>query len=271
MGLVARRVLPLADVDRAVGVHCVARPEVVAVHVRDLHVVVVPVDGAEEEACRHADDEGRPGRPCIRRVGGPTPAAVDDPRIIVGYVDHARVGLLDDDRVAVGDHAQAFVGRQLPRSLRALAQALHGLHHLRFLFEEGVAEAPRALELLVHALQQGREGDQRFHARVPVFGGDLRNGLVALQSGMGARPARGFDHVERIGRGHQDLRQQRVWVERDRGEHLVELGLRIGLGGRRGLAEEQGEQCGAESFHGRHLRPLFSAVRSGIRPQVGAN
>ena len=95
-------------------------------------------------------------------------------------------------------------------------------------FEKRGAEAARPRQVLVHALQQPGEGDQRLDARVPVLVRDQGDGLVALQPGVRARPARRLDDVERIGRGHQHLRQQRVGIQRDRREHLVELGLRIG-------------------------------------------
>jgi hypothetical protein len=37
------------------------------------------------------------------------------------------------------------------------------------------------------------------------------------------QPTIHFDDLQRIGRGHQDLREQSVRIERDRGEQLVEL------------------------------------------------
>ena len=37
------------------------------------------------------------------------------------------------------------------------------------------------------------------------------------------QPTISFDDLERISRGHQDLCEQSVRIERDRGEQLVEL------------------------------------------------
>jgi hypothetical protein len=37
------------------------------------------------------------------------------------------------------------------------------------------------------------------------------------------RPARRLDDFQRITAGHQDLRQQRIRIERDRRQYLVEL------------------------------------------------
>ena len=75
-----------------------------------------------------------------------------------------------------------------------------------------------------------------------------RTAVVAAQAGIGARPARRLDHFDRIRRRHEDLRQQRVRIERDRREHLVELGLGEIARGLR--VNGAGNQKGKQEFNG---------------------
>ena len=221
------------------------RPVVVGGRVHHAHRAPAPVDVAEEEVGRYVDRAAepeadrdarrrararvtRPGRPVHGPVGRPPPVAIDDERIIVGDVDHLRAcGPHVDDRSFL-HHADLLAAAQVARSLRAAAQLLHGIHHGRLLREEGVAQGFGPVELFVHALQDLREGHQRLHARVPVLVLRRAHGVVALQAGVGARPACRLDHLDRINGRHEDLREQRIGIERDRGEHLVELGLAEG-------------------------------------------
>ena len=54
--------------------------------------------------------------------------------------------------------------------------------------------------MLVELLQDGREGDQRLHADVPALVGDGLDRGIALGVGIGLRPARRLDDLERIAR-----------------------------------------------------------------------
>ena len=66
---------------------------------------------------------------------------------------------------------------------------------------------------------------ERLDARVPVLGFERLGERVALELGVGRLllPARGLDHVERIGRGHEHVGQEIVGIERDRRQELIEL------------------------------------------------
>ena len=70
------------------------------------------------------------------------------------------------------------------------------------------------------------------------------------------QPTIRFDDFERIGRGHQDLREQRIRIERDRCKQLVELfgfedrrGFGFGFGGR---CFRCGSGCRVFSYRRRH-------------------
>src|SRR5262249_40427385 len=75
--------------------------------------------------------------------------------------------------------------------------------------------------------------DQRFYAVVPILfvGRGLQR--IAFEVLIGAGPAVGLDHFERIGRRHEDFGEQSVWIERNRCDDLIELVCAEQLLGRR--------------------------------------
>ena len=109
------------------------------------------------------------------------------------------------------------------------AQALDRVHHVRLLRQHRIAELLRPIEILVHHVEHGRRRHERLHARVPILLGESLVELVALQRCIGFGEAVGLHHLERIGRGHQHLREQGVGIERDRRDKRVELALAEGL------------------------------------------
>ncbi len=213
----------------------------------DVDAVLVPGKGAEEKAGRDAnpaaevdaDREARahgvagPRRPAHRRIRRPPPAAVDQQRVVIGDVNHERIGVFDVDDAALPRDQQRVVAAEVARRERALAQALDRVHHVGLLLEEGLAQVLGPVEPLAHHPDHARERDQRLDARIPVLVLDRAHRLVALKPRVALRPARRLDHLEGIGRSHQDLRQQRVGIERNRRQHLVQLRLRIALCRRR--------------------------------------
>jgi hypothetical protein len=104
-------------------------------------------------------------------------------------------------------------------------QRLNRLHDLRLLRQEGIPDLAGPADLGVHHLQDLRHRGERLHARVPGFllhrvleglAGDLRVCFL---------PARCEHDLERIRRRHQDLSKQRIRIERDRCEQLLQLFL----------------------------------------------
>ena len=214
-----------------------------------------------------------------RRIGGPPPRPVHHQRVVVGHIDELGADRIQHQARPAVEHAQAIIRAQIARGLRPAPQGLHRIHHLRLLIEERVAQRLRPLRVLVHALEHLRECDQRFHARVPVLALGRAHRVVAGKTGAGPGPARGFDHFERVGRCHQDLRQQRVGVERDRREHLVEFLLRKhigGLGERAALRQRQrergeqrekpGDQVSRERLHVYRLSSQWAPARESAIP-----
>jgi hypothetical protein len=104
-----------------------------------------------------------------------------------------------------------------------------------------------SVQVAVHHLQDLRKRDQRLDAGVPGLLPERRGQLIALEGGVGRllQPSIGFDDFQRIGRGDQDLTDQRVRIERDRRGQLIELFRRQrrgGLIGRRSLTGRRGRR-----------------------------
>ena len=113
----------------------------------------------------------------------------------------------------------------VPAALGLGAQPLHGIHDIGLLRQEGVAERLRPVELAVHHLEDLGKRHQGFDAGIPVLLLERRIQLIASELRIVGilNPARGQVDLERVGRGHQDLGEQRIGIERDRREKLVEL------------------------------------------------
>ena len=119
--------------------------------------------------------------PVDRRVAGPAPAYVYHARVVVGHVDDPGACRLDVDILGLPDHPHVFIGAQVAVGIGFRTQVLDGIEHTLFLHQESVAEALCPVEVLVQALEQFRERDQRLDAGIPVHALDSRNGLLAAQ------------------------------------------------------------------------------------------
>ena len=92
---------------------------------------------------------------------------------------------------------------------------------------------------MVQHVQNVGEGGQRLDARVPVglrlgAGRNLIGRTVALRAHL-IDPLIGDGHLRRIRGGGENLRQQRVGIERDRRQKLFQILRAQGLNGRGGL------------------------------------
>ena len=216
------------------------RAKVVVVDVDDSDPALPPVGRAEEKPARNRNGRAPrvtarvsrprivagPRRPVHRLIRRPPPRAVDDRRVVVRQVDGFRIRKADDETRVLEIDPVLIGRRQTARGIRFASQVLHRIHDLRFLVEESIAEVFGPIEFLVHHVEDLRKRDQRFDARVP-FGLLCRaHCAVAVQPRIAPRPTRRLDDFSRISRGHQDLRQQRIGIQRDRRQHLVELLLR---------------------------------------------
>ena len=273
----------------AAGVEVVGADAGRAVHVH-VGVAAVPVPAAEHgsagrdaQAEHHAAHQRRAvvgRRRVIRwRIGRIGPRAIGPGRIVVGHVDRLRIGRFDHDRAAAAGRLRRH--RLLRRALEVAggrglgAQALHGIGHVLLLRDHRVADLLGPVELVVHHLEDLRKRRQRLDADVPVLVLDRGHRRIALEIGIGLRPARRLDDFERIARGHQRLRQQGIGIQRDRRQHLVELLGRVGLLGVLRPQRVNGAQCQDRRRNGQQIAPLhvrfvLPKVSSGRRRTVAA-
>ena len=199
------------------------------------------VTGAERQTGRdHAGgDISRPTE-IIRRIGRIRPRPVYDSRIVVGHINCIGLRRLDDDDLPAAlllCRDGLLLGRaELVAGLGPRAQPLNRVHYVRLLRQHGVAQLLRPVELAAHHLEHRRRRGERLHAVIPLLLVHRRLEIRAGEVLVGLDPALGLDHLERIGRGHEDFGKQGVGIERDRRHQRVEL-LRleqlVGLRGRR--------------------------------------
>ena len=172
--------------------------------------------------------------PVERFIGRIRPRAVDNAWVIDRHVVFIGTCRLDDiglRRCTAGRSCRPGGAcdlllrcrLQVAGSVRTRAQPLHGVEYIVLLREERVAEVLCPVELVVHHRQRLWNRRERLDARIPLL--LLHRVLERLTGDLGvlARPARRLDHLQRIGRRHQDLRQQIVRIECDRRHQLLDL------------------------------------------------
>ena len=180
-------------------------------------------------------------RKVVRRIIRIRPGTVNDRWIVVRHIHLGGRRRLDDDvlgrrlsflclataslrRGRALDRDGLLLGRlQLAVGLRASTQSLDRVHKLRLLRQHGVAELLRPVELVGHHGEHVRDLGERLHAVVPALLGERSRQCFALEAVVRLRPAVGLHHLEWIGRCDQDLRKERIGIERDRRHQLVEL------------------------------------------------
>ena len=210
---------PLADVDaveRDVRTRVVepAVPATVAVPPVVIDSVRRPVEIVAEPAADRIPDAERP-------VGGAHAevvhrAIVDHLRIVDGHVDHRRLCRHDADRVALDLHSLLRGGDEIPLLACHLAQALHARHHVARLQRVRSADRRRPVGAVGKHVEHGLVARDRLHAHVPCL-------IVDPDSAVGRDVARSQLHLLRIRRGDQQLREDRIRIERDWCEEVIEL------------------------------------------------
>ena len=241
------------------------------------------ITGAECDTARDkpgADIAGR-GK-VIGRIVGIRPVAVDDAGVIIGNIHRIGIRRLDGDDLLVRHLLNLdglLLGRcQLVVGLRLGAQTLDGIHHVRLLGHDRIAELLRPIELGAHHRQHVRCRYQRLDALIPILLVDGGLQRIAFEILVGLQPTFGLHDIERVGGRHQHLGQQRVRIERNRRHELIKFGglqgLRIcrGRGGRRRLRhradrrqDDHGQQQGLDSpQHHRRLRLVWRSLHARV-------
>jgi len=177
-------------------------------------VSAVPVEAEVEPAPDQPAHEGDHRRP--PRVH---PPHVDHLRVVLRHVDDFGAGRQDLHRVVVDDHLLLGGGLEVAGVDGLLPQPLDGIHHILLLIEERRPQRLRPVDVLSQHRQHRGVVGHRLHRRVPRL--DVDELVARLR--MRRQPLLGLNHVQRVRRGRQHLRQQRVGIQGDGGEQLVEL------------------------------------------------
>ena len=114
-------------------------------------------------------------------------------------------------------------GLQVSRVGGLLSHALHGVHHIALLREEGIAEVGRPLDVVAQAFDDVGQRGEPLNGRIPIFLLDGGGEGLALQVGVFGHPLLQLDDFERVRRGGKHLRQERIRIEGDRGHQRIEL------------------------------------------------
>ena len=182
-----------------------------------------------DETNIEADSKGevRPTKPDSRirvparpRYQGIT---VNQPWIICGNVNHLGIRRLNGNRRVLVLYSLLRSGLQIARCLRPLTHHLHGVHHVLLLIVVRVAKRGSPRKVLVHISQDRRECRERLDAGVPRLWVYRLTQRVAFHVGIRLQPSIRLDHLLGEGRRRQDLGHQRVRIQRDRRDQLLQL------------------------------------------------
>src|SRR5665213_1103371 len=107
----------------------------------------------DPEANHQATDEIRWHRQHKRWIVRPRPASIDKHGIVVGYIDHVRLGRLDRDALIL--IRNGLLRRRVQRAGGSgpLPQTLNGVHDVALLSQKGVTDLLGPLKVMVHHLQ----------------------------------------------------------------------------------------------------------------------
>jgi hypothetical protein len=172
-------------------------------------------------------------------IGWIGPCTIHHRRVVGWDVHHLRIGRLNPDhsgllrcrllddrgwrRGWLDDHRLLFCGLQVALRLRLGAESLDGVHDVLLLRQKRVAQLQSHVELLAHRGQDLGKVHQRLHTWVPTLRlQGLGQGLT-FQGLVGLGPTIRLHHLQGIRGRHQNLRHQRVRIERDGRDELLDF------------------------------------------------
>jgi hypothetical protein len=161
----------------------------------------------------------------VRGICRVPPGAIYDHWIVNRNIYDMRVRGFDHDRLFLNHHH--LLGRCFEGALRLGfgSQVLNRGHYLVFLTEKGVSKILGPFQVFVHHGQDRGKVHQRLHAGIPVFFLQGSGQTVVFQVRVLVNPPGGLNHFQGIGGGHEHLDQQRIRIQSDRRQHLIQLFL----------------------------------------------
>src|SRR5580700_10812352 len=136
--------------------------------------------------------------------------------IIVRHVDHFRISRLNVDgrliTLLLGSDRLLPVGAQFAGRLSLGAHALHGLHYIRLLSQECIADISGPANVGRQSAEHVREDHQGLYAGIPVLLASRIHQIGTLKVAVPLQPLGRFGDLQRIGRSGQDLAEQAIRV-----------------------------------------------------------
>src|SRR5713226_4447911 len=149
--------------------------------------------------------------------------AIHEPGIIGRHINDLRVGRFDDDCIALRCYLLLFIAVQVAGLVSLLTHRLDSVGHILLLVGVGVTKIGSPREVLVHVFKNRGKLCEGLYARVPGLFVDFFCQLFTLEVGMTLHPAVRLDNLGWIGRSGENLRNEGVWVQGDRGDELLQL------------------------------------------------
>jgi hypothetical protein len=115
---------------------------------------------------------------------------------------------------------------EVPGFFRAQSQPLHSFQDVLLLSEESVTKFLRPAQIMIEHCQCVGNRRQRYNACVPALAIERTFDVVGFDVRVVFDPPCRLDDFERISRGHQHLREQSVWIKRDRRHQLFKFRVR---------------------------------------------
>ena len=138
-----------------------------------------------------------------------------------------RISLLHNDRGLAFDnpcfHVLLLVGFQIAFVLRLFAHALHGIHYIALLGQEGVAEISRPLNVVRQAIDHVGQGGEGLDACIPRLFRDSIGQRFVLQVLVLLQPLLELNNFQGIRGSRQNLSEHGIGIKCNRRDERVQL------------------------------------------------
>ena len=145
------------------------------------------------------------------------------PGIVFRHVNDLRIRRRDRDRLSLVGHGLLRRAVQVAGLLRPVAHDLNGIEHTLRFVHVSLAERGGPGKILVHRRKHSRKLRERLYARIPwlrIYG---LGECLPFQFSMLLYPAFRFHDLRGITRARNHLRDQRVRVESNRRDQLIQF------------------------------------------------
>ena len=176
--------------------------------------------------------------------------------VVLRNIDNLRIGRLNHHHLRgaliLYLNRLLLIALECPHRISLLTEALNRIHNHPLICGERLPNGRKVVDVLRHHVEDLRKIHQRNESRIKALCLGRVGARLAAQAPILVQPAINVEDLLRIGRCCADLRQQRVGVEGDRRQQLVQL---IGSGHRSLRMRLTGSEVKAPQPHETDERP----------------